>query len=94
MLSLIRWGELLAGSTVIIRSDNIYTVSALNKSTSWSTEIMLLVRQIFWLCVMPAAHYTTRSRSGGISPAPDSLRLARDWHKTIGRPFTADSNIE
>jgi hypothetical protein len=48
MLSLIRWGEKLA---VLIRSDNVCTVSALNKSTSRSTEIMPLVRQIFSLCV-------------------------------------------
>ena len=51
LLSLIKWGERLSGSHVIIRSDNVVTVSALNRSTSRGTEIMPLIRQIFWLCV-------------------------------------------
>ena len=43
LLALIRWGPQLAGSHVLIRSDNSVTVAALNKTTSKGSEIMPLV---------------------------------------------------
>jgi hypothetical protein len=51
VLALRRWGPVLAGNHIRIRSDNIATVAALNKSTSRSILLMPLVREIFWLCV-------------------------------------------
>jgi hypothetical protein len=50
-LSLRRWGALLSGAHVLIRSDNFATVSALNKSTSRGVALMPIVREIFWLGV-------------------------------------------
>jgi hypothetical protein len=50
-LSLKRWGPLLSGEHVLIRSDNLATVSALNKSTSRGVALMPIVREIFWLSV-------------------------------------------
>jgi hypothetical protein len=51
VVALKRWGPVLAGNHVRIRSDNTATVAALNKSTSRSSLLMPLVREIFWLCV-------------------------------------------
>jgi hypothetical protein len=50
-LALKRWGSLLAGAHVLIRSDNFATVSALNKSTSRGVALMPIIREIVWLCV-------------------------------------------
>jgi hypothetical protein len=50
-IALCRWGSVLTGEHVKIRSDNMATVSALRKSTSRSLALMPWVRGIFWLCV-------------------------------------------
>ena len=42
---------MLSGSHIRIRSDNIATMSAVNKSTSRSRALMPYIRCIFWLCV-------------------------------------------
>jgi hypothetical protein len=50
-LALRRWGPLWSGQHVLIRSDNVATVSSLNKSTSRGVELMPIIREIFWICV-------------------------------------------
>jgi hypothetical protein len=50
-LALVRWGQYLEGSHVVIRSDNTVTISALNIATSRGPELMPIIRNIFWLCV-------------------------------------------
>ena len=73
LLSLIKWGEELSGSHVIIRSDNMVTVSALNKSTSRGPEIMPLVRQIFWLCVKHGIVITGQFIPGKVNILADRI---------------------
>lgn len=46
-----RWGHLWQGDHIIVRSDNMATVSAVNHSTSRSPELLSLVKEIFWLSV-------------------------------------------
>ena len=46
-----RWGHLWAGSHVLIRTDNVATMSALNKGTSRGQELMPIIHEIFWLSV-------------------------------------------
>lgn len=48
-ISLIRWGSQFRGKHVKIKSDNKATVSALNKTTSKSSQLMDIVRNIYWL---------------------------------------------
>jgi hypothetical protein len=51
VIALMRWGPTLAGTHVRIRSDNMATVAAVNKSTSRSPTLMPWVRELFWLGV-------------------------------------------
>jgi hypothetical protein len=50
-LALKRWAPFLRGKHVVIRSDNMSTVAALNNTTSRSPELMRVIREIFWLSV-------------------------------------------
>ena len=51
VLALRCWGPELENQHVRVRSDNVVTVSALNKPTSRSPVLMPHVKEIFWLCV-------------------------------------------
>ena len=51
VLALERWGPCLSGCHVKVQSDNVATVSALNKTTSRSVSLMPHVRNLFWLSV-------------------------------------------
>jgi hypothetical protein len=51
LVAIKRWGFLWAGSHVLIRTDNVTAMSALNKGTSRCREIMPIVREIFWLTI-------------------------------------------
>jgi hypothetical protein len=46
-----RWGYLWEGLHIRVVSDNSATVAAINKGTSRSTGLMLLVHELFWLSV-------------------------------------------
>lgn len=46
-----RWGPRWAGLHVKVRSDNMATVASINKTTSRSAELLVLIREIFWLSV-------------------------------------------
>ena len=51
VISIKRWGHLWRGLHIKVRTDNIAAMSAINKATSKSPEMMILVREIFWMCV-------------------------------------------
>lgn len=51
LVALRRWAPLLTGQHVLIRTDNMTAMSVLNKSSSRSTEMMPILREIFWLSV-------------------------------------------
>ena len=63
-IALSRWGSKLSGTHVRIRSDNMATVSALNKSTTRGPALMPWVREIFWLCVRYDITITSRHIPG------------------------------
>jgi hypothetical protein len=46
-----RWGASWAGRHVLIRSDNAATVAAINNTTSRSPDLLLLIKELFWLSV-------------------------------------------
>ena len=49
LLAIKRWAHIWKDSKVIIYSDNTTAVACINKGTSRSREIMVLLREIFWL---------------------------------------------
>ena len=50
-LGLLRWGPLMRGCHIRIRSDNMATIAAIKNSTSRSADLMPYIREIFWLVV-------------------------------------------
>jgi hypothetical protein len=46
-----RWGHLWGGLHIVVRSDNSATISALNKGTSRSGAMLIIVQHIFWLSI-------------------------------------------
>jgi hypothetical protein len=46
-----RWGDQWSGKHILVRSDNMSCVSAINKSTSRSIELLGIVKELFWLSV-------------------------------------------
>jgi hypothetical protein len=51
LLSARRWGHLWEGRHILVHSDNSSTVASINKSTSRSGEMLLLVKELFWCSV-------------------------------------------
>ena len=47
-----RWGPQWAGKHILVRCDNSCSVAAINKTTSKSSSIMDLVREMFWLATL------------------------------------------
>jgi hypothetical protein len=45
------WGSKWQGLHILVRSDNSATVSAINKGTSKSPELLSIVQRLFWLSV-------------------------------------------
>ena len=80
LLALIRWGPQLAGSHVLILSDNSVMVTALNKTTSKGSEIMPLVRQIFWLCVNYDITITSVFIAGKLNILADGISRMDDFN--------------
>jgi hypothetical protein len=46
-----RWAPCWAGKHIVVRSDKSATVAAINKSTSRSSDLLPIVKELFWLCV-------------------------------------------
>jgi hypothetical protein len=51
LVSIKRWGELWSGTHVLVRTDNVTAMSALNKGTSRCKDLMPIVREFFWLSI-------------------------------------------
>ena len=51
VISIKKWGPCWRGLHVRVRTDNVAAMSAINNATSKSQDLMLLVREMFWLCV-------------------------------------------
>jgi hypothetical protein len=46
-----RWGHLWSGQHIMVRSDNCSTVASINNTTSRSSEMLVIVKELFWLSV-------------------------------------------
>jgi hypothetical protein len=55
-----KWGPQWAGLHILVRTDNMATVAAVNKTYSRSPELLLLIRELFWLSVIYNFKITTR----------------------------------
>jgi hypothetical protein len=59
-----RWGPVWSGQHILVRSDNMATVAAINKTSSRSVELLELVRELFWLSVIYKFKITARYLPG------------------------------
>jgi hypothetical protein len=46
-----RWASLWSGCHICVRSDNSATVASINKGSSRSPDLLLLIQELFWLSV-------------------------------------------
>ena len=77
-----RWGRYWRGLHVHVRSDNMASVSAVNKATSRSHELMVLIRELFWLSVLHDFKLTA-------SHIPGKLNILADYISRLEAPVTA-----
>ena len=72
-LALIRMGEVWTNLHVVCRTDNTQVMQCINKGVSTNSDAMVLLRQIFWLCVYHNIHLTSRHIRGIDNVLADQL---------------------
>ena len=81
LLALKRWAPLWSDSQVVIWSDNQTAVACINKGSSKSSEIMALLREIFWLTELYNIRLSCRYLRGSWNCLADSIsRLNEPGH--------------
>ena len=73
LLAARRWGHLLAGRHILVRSDNVSTVSAVNRSTSRSSDMMKIVKELFWVSVEYGFKLSAKHLPGKLNVLADCL---------------------
>jgi hypothetical protein len=64
---------LWAGCHILVRSDNVSTVSAVNRSTSRSSEMMKIVKELFWVSVEHGFKLSAKHLPGKLNVLADCL---------------------
>jgi hypothetical protein len=72
------WGPYFKGKHIVVRSDNTATVAAVNKCTSKSPELMILVRNLFWLSVKYDFRLTASFIPGRLNVLSDKISRLED----------------
>jgi hypothetical protein len=76
-----RWGHLWYGRHIIVKSDNMSAVAAVNKSTSRSPELLYLIKQLFWLSVEHNFKLSAEYLPGKLNFLADGLsRMHEKFH--------------
>jgi hypothetical protein len=57
LLAAKRWGKYWSGLHILVRSDNMSAVASINRTTSRSGPLLLLVKELFWLSVLYDFNY-------------------------------------
>ena len=52
LVAALRWSQFWGSGNVIVRSDNMTAVAAVNKGTTRSKPLMRVIRPLFWLSVV------------------------------------------
>ena len=72
-LAVRRWAPCWKNKRIFIHSDNVTTVSAINKGTSRNPFIMACLRQLFWLSAMYNFHISARFLPGLSNTVADDI---------------------
>jgi hypothetical protein len=73
-----RWGPLWRGSHVLVRSDNFATVAAINNTTTRSSELLVIVKELFWLSVEHNFRLSAKHLPGILNVFSDHLSRMHD----------------
>jgi hypothetical protein len=73
-----RWGKEWSGLHLMVRSDNMATVAAINNSTSRSIDMLPIIKEIFWLSVKYNFCLSASHLAGSLNVVGDSLSRMHD----------------
>ena len=68
-----RWGSSWSGKHILLRSDNVSVVSAVNSGTSRSIELLSIVQELFWLAVEFDFRLTASYLPGKLNVLSDAI---------------------
>jgi hypothetical protein len=68
-----RWGSKWAGHHILVRSDNVSAVAAINNSTSRSGPLLEIIKELFWLAVKFDFKLSACHLSGKLNVLSDKL---------------------
>ena len=77
------WGERWRGSHILLRSDNSATVSAVNKGTSRSCEMLQMAKSLFWLSVKHGFKLSAVHIPGILNVLSDHLSRLNEYDAAI-----------
>ncbi|MEW8544940.1 MAG: reverse transcriptase domain-containing protein [Candidatus Thiodiazotropha sp.] len=84
-----RWAKFWVNKRIILHSDNMVTVSCVNRGTSRNKLVMRCLRRLFWLSASYNFHLTARYLKGCLNVAADSAsRLHSPGYLQTLLPFT------
>ena len=85
-----RWAKYWRNKRIVLHSDNMVTVSSLNRGTCRNKMVMQCLRRLFWLSATYNFHLTARHLAGYLNIAADSAsRLHSPGYLQVLLPFTA-----
>jgi hypothetical protein len=75
-----RWAHLWGGQHVVVRSDNSSTVFAVNKGTSRSPEMLVILKQLFWYSVHFGFRVTACFLAGKLNVMSDRISRLNEFN--------------
>ena len=93
-LAVLRWASVWRNKRIYIQSDNIVTVSTINRGTSRSPFLMSCLRHLFWLSALFNFHITARFIRGSKNTVADSIsRMHEARHFLKPQPLLSRSPL-
>jgi len=68
-----RWAHTWRGQHILVRSDNVAAVAAINNTSSRSPELLLLIKELYWLSVEFGFRLSSRHIAGKLNVLSDKL---------------------
>jgi hypothetical protein len=73
-----KWAHMWYGKHVVVRSDNVSTVTSVNKGTSRSVEMLAIVQKLFWMSVKFGFRLTSVHLPGRLNILSDRISHMHD----------------
>lgn len=89
-----RWAPQWAGLHIVVRSDNMAAVAAINKGTSRSIELLSIIQKLFWLSVRYNFKLTAAFLPGRLNILSDSLSRLHEKESAVKAHNLLSSDLE